>query len=260
MRCLALAIAVALGLLAGPRATPAQERWLEQAGVERWSRGRYVYRELGTGPENGQEEFLLVVDRDGIRTLRATNAFRDGIEVWRHVVYRVDRNFRPLDVFLHYEVDGLWRGSGFFTIGAQAMRAVINGPHGLRESMIPVPRQFSLVPHPIATNSWPAWYYDRTRGGPQTVTLYSFDGLAKDEDGMLGSFQQQRLTLTGRETVRVPAGEFPCDCYEFNDGDPTICLFGPDQLIARMVWKIADVEYLLSEFTTGPARARGERR
>jgi hypothetical protein len=236
-------------------AAVAQEAWLDQAGVQRWTRGEYIYKALSTGAENGQERFLLVVDEQGVRTLRASNAFRDRMDVWRHVVYRVAANFRPLDVYLDYHTDGAWRGAGFFTIGPKKMDAVISGPDGVRRASVDVPEQFSLIPHPIATNSWPAWYYDRDQGGSQPVTLYSFDGLAKDKDGMLGQFQQQTVRLTGSATVRVPAGEFECDRYEFNDGDPVICLHGPDQLIVRMAWKLADVEYLLSAYETGPQRA-----
>ena len=233
----------------------AQEVWLDQAGVERWTRGAYIYQKLSSGEESGRESFLLVVDRDGVRTLRATNAFIDGIQIWRHVVYRVGANFRPLDVYMDYNTEGAWRGAGFFTVGPESMDAVISAADGVTRTSVAVPANFSLIPHPIATNSWPAWYYDRDRGGSQPVTLYSFDGLAKDDDGMLGAFQQQTITLTGRETVTVPAGEFDCERYEFNDGDPVICLYGPDQLIVKMVWKRADVEYVLVEFTTGPARA-----
>jgi hypothetical protein len=244
-------------LLAAVQALRAQESWLGRSEVERWSRGKFVYRKLSTGQENGQEEFLLVVDRDGVRTLRATNAFIDHMEIWRHVVFRVDQRFRPLDVYLDYHVDGRWRGSGLFIVGKDSMRAMINSPQGVREAVLPVPERFSLIPHPISSNSWPAWYYDRKQGGRQPVTLYSFDGQARDADGMLGAFQQQTIALKGTETLRLPAGEFPCDWFEFNDGDPLICLFGPDQLIAKMVWKRADVEYLLSEYATGPPRADG---
>lgn len=245
-------VASLLFLLA--RAVFAQEPWLEQSGIERWSRGEYVYNKLSTGQENGHEEFLLIVDRAGVRTLRATNAFIDRMEVWRHVVYRVDADFRPLDVYLNYNVDGQWRGSGFVEVGAESMEAVISGPNGMTRKTLPVPEHFSLIPHPIATNSWPAWYFDRQKGGSQPVTLYSFDGLAKDDDGMLGGIQQQTLTLVGQETVRVPAGKFECDEFMFGDGDPTIYLYGPDQLIIKMVWKLADVEYLLSALETGTAR------
>jgi hypothetical protein len=243
---------VLLLLCLSAQATVAQEAWLDQAGVQRWTRGEYIYKKLSTGAENGHERFLLVVDPQGVRTLQASNAFRDRMDVWRHVVYRVAANFRPLDVYLDYNTDGAWRGTGFFTIGADKMDAVISGPDGVQRASVDVPEQFSLIPHPIATNSWPAWYYDRAKGGSQPVTLYAFDGLAKDEDGILGGFQQQTIRLTGRTTLRVPAGEFECDRYEFNDGDPSICLHGPDQLIVRMVWKLADVEYLLSAYTTGP--------
>ena len=72
-----------------------------------------------------------MVGRDGVRTLRATNAFIHGMEIWRHVVYRVDARFRPLDLYMNYHSDGQWRGSGFFTIGERVMEAVVNGPEGV---------------------------------------------------------------------------------------------------------------------------------
>ena len=148
----------------------AQERWLNQAAVAHWAKGNYSYRKLSSGEEKGAEDFLLVVGRDGARTLRATNAFIDGMEIWRHVVYRVGRDFRPLDLYLNYTTDGQWRGSGFFTVDGKTLHARLNNTNGLVETRIELPDEFSLIPHPIASNGWFSWYYDHAKRGEQPVS------------------------------------------------------------------------------------------
>jgi hypothetical protein len=72
--------------------------------------------------------------------------------------------------------------------------------------------------------------------------------MASGAGGPLGRLQTQPLRLLGTERVRTPAGEFDCDHFVFGDGDPQLFIFGPDRLLARMIWKFADVEYVLTEY------------
>jgi len=249
-------VPLVMSLLTG--AAQGQIAFLDQANVTRWAAGKYRYLALDTQQQNGEEDWLLTVHPDGSRTLRATNAYVDQAAVLRHVVLRADSDFRPLEAYLDYWVDGRWRGSGLATIDAETLELVVNSPNGRMTQSVAVPEHFSLVPHPIATDSWPAWYYDRVRGGPQTITLYVFDGRSLGPSGMMGQLMTQSLTLQARGTVTTPAGSFECETFAFGDGDPVLSLFGADQIIAKMTWKAAGVEYVLSEYRAGGRGQAGE--
>jgi len=242
-------------LLAAPG--QAQEAFLEQANVVRWASGTYAYRSISSGRQNGAEDWLLTVHPDGSRTLRATNAYSDRGQVFRHVVMRVDPSFRPVEAYLDYWTDGQWRASGLATVSGTTMEVLVNSPNGRITQTVTVPEHFSMVPHPIATDSWPTWYYDRAAGGAQPITLYAFDGRSLGASGLLGRLDQQTVTLTGSESLVTPAGTFACDRFEFGGGDPVLYLFGEDRMIARMTWKAADVDYLLTTYRQGPARSGG---
>lgn len=64
-----------------------------------------------------------------------------------------------------YWAKGEWRGSGLFMTKGNTLRAVVTTPDRVLEQEIPVPDHFSMVPHPLQTNAWHAWYYDKTEGG-----------------------------------------------------------------------------------------------
>lgn len=243
-------------LLAAPGAQT-QTAFLEQSNVSRWAAGKYAYRSLARQVQNGEEDWLLTVHPDGTRTLRATNAYKDRAQVLRHVVMRVDASFRPLEAYLDYWVDGQWRSSGLATVTGNTLEVILNSPNGRIAQTLVVPEHFSMVPHPIATDSWPAWYYDRTRGGPQPITVYAFDGRSLGASGMLGKLDSQSITFAGSEKVSTPAGTFDCDKFVFGEGDPALYLFGRDRMIAKMTWKAADVEYVLSDYRDGAAAEEG---
>ena len=251
---------MALGmLLATVTAAEAQTAFLDQANVSRWATGKYAYNSISKHEQNGEEDWLLLVHPDGSRTLRATNAFNDRSQVLRHVVMRVDARFRPLEAYLDYWVDGQWRSSGLATVTGNIMDLVLNGPNGRVTQTLTVPEHFSLVPHPISTDSWPAWYYDRAKGGSQAITLYSFDGRSQGASGMMGKLDTQAIRFVGQEQLTTPAGTFDCDKFVFADGDPAMYFFGPDRMIAKMTWKLADVEYVLAQYSTSPAGAENRK-
>ncbi len=105
------------------------------------------------------------------------------------------------------------------------------------------------MPHPISTDSWPAWYYDKSSGGPQEATLYNFDGRGSGVDGILGRLQTATIEYLGEEEIETPAGKFDCDHFVMEGGDPHLYIFGPHRLLAKMTWDLANIEYVLSEYT-----------
>jgi len=232
-----------------PSAGYAQARFFDPDNVVDWASGTYAYITADSKVQNGEETWFLTEHADGSRTLRATNSFDDRMKVFRNVVLRVDSSFRPVEAYANFWVDGQWRGSGLFSVSGNTLDAVINGPNGRLTQTLKVPDQFSFVPHPISTDSWPTWYYDKRAGGRQKVTLYIFDGRGAGPGGILGHLQAETIEYVGEEDVDTPAGTFHCDHFVMGDGDPHLFIFGPHRLIAKMTWALANVEYVLSDYT-----------
>ncbi len=230
----------------------AQENYLTNDNIVRWSSGTYDYISVEENKKDGEETWLLTVHPDGTRTLRATNSYDRYIQAFRHVVMRADKNFRPLEAYVDFWVDGTWRGSGMVTVNGNMLSGLVNGPNGQLAQTLDVPDKFSLIPHPISSNSWPTWYYDKDKGGAQDIVVYDFDAQGKGVGGVLGSLDTQTVTYVGEETIDTPAGEFVTDHFVFGDGDPHFYLFGPDRMLARMTWDAAKVEYVLSDYRSGP--------
>ena len=227
----------------------AQTDFLDRGNVVDWASGKYAYMSIGDGVQNGEESWFLTQHSDGSRTVRATNSYDDRMKTFRDVVLRVDRSFRPVEAYANVWIDGQWRGSGLFSVTGKTLDAVINGPNGRLTQSLKVPDRFSFVPHPISTDSWPTWYYDKAAGGAQDITLYTFDGRGFGVGGILGRLETATIEYLGEEDVETPAGKFRCEHYVMGDGDPHLYIFGPHRLLAKMTWKIADVEYVLSEYT-----------
>lgn len=230
----------------------AQTDYLAKDNVSHWASGKYAYISLRDGVQNGEESWFLTAHPDGSRTLQATNSYNDYTKTLRNVILRVDQRFRPLEAYATFWVDGAWRGSGWFTVNNNKLSAIVDGPNGRLTQSLEVPENFSFVPHPISTDSWPTWYYDKELGGKQPITLYTFDGRGFGVSGILGRLQSSEIEYLGEEDIETPAGVFRCEHYAFGEGDPQFFIFGQDRLLAKMIWKAAEVEYVLSEYKTGP--------
>jgi len=242
-----LATAIILGAFMA--CVQAPTNFLDQDNVVDWASGKYAYIATDDGVQNGEESWFLTEHPDGSRTVRATNSYNDRMKTFRDVVLRVDRSYRPVEAYANVWIDGQWRGSGLFSVTGDTLDAVINGPNGRLTQSLAVPDRFSFVPHPISTDSWPTWYYDKVAGGAQKVTLYTFDGRGFGVGGILGRLETATIEYLGDEDIETPAGRFRCEHYVMGDGDPHLYIFGPHRLLAKMTWELADVEYVLSEYT-----------
>lgn len=222
----------------------------DNVNITRWAKGTIEYRSLSTGEISGSEDWHLTVHPDGSRTMHARNRL-DLAGFQRHVTYRVADNFRPLEVTSVYWVKGEWRGTGLFAINGNQLEAFVKTPDGLIQQSRTVPENFSMIPHPLSTNAWPTWYYDKAKGGPQTMTVYDMDAGAQAVSSMLGKVYNQTLTFMGEEKMTVPAGTFTVDHFRIDD---TVDLYitGPDALMVRFQWIPADRDYVLTNLDTGP--------
>ena len=213
------------------------------ANIIRWAKGKIEYRVLSTGERNGEEDWYLTVHPDGSRTMRAVNRL-DNVDFHRSVILRVEENFRPLEVMATYWIRGAWAGSGLFTIDDNVLEAVANTPNGRLTQRLAVPKNFSVIPHPLSTNSWQTWHYDKARGGDQPTTVYDMDARADRSGSLLGRLSTQNVRFIGSETLTTPAGTFLTDHFRIGDG-VELYVTGPDALMVKFVWTAADREYIL---------------
>lgn len=216
----------------------------ENSAIIREAFGTMVYRKISTGEVTGGETFVLTAHADGTRTVQARNR-SDNYDLQRHVTHRVDRNFRPLETTAVYYILGEWRGTGFFSVTGNRLEAMVKSPEGLIRQEMEVPENFSMVPHPLSTNAWHGWYYDRAKGGRQVATWYNLEAGAQGKSSMLGDLSDNDLEFIGVAQLTTPAGTFTVDHWK--TGSVDYYTTGPDSIMVKFHWQSADNEYVLTE-------------
>ena len=142
-------------------------------------------------------------------------------------------------------------GSGMVNVSQNTLHGVVNRPDGQLLQTLEVPENFSFIPHPISSNSWPTWYYDKQKGGAQEITVYEFDDVGRN-GGVTGSLVTHTITYVGEADIVTPAGNLKCDHFVFGDGEAQMYFFGPHRMLAKMTWGAANFEFVLSEYRVGP--------
>jgi hypothetical protein len=161
----AFLIAFALADAASAQTEPNPDPSMKNANVVRGAKGTIVYKVISSGAVLGGENWSLTVHPDGSRTMQALNRYGSpGVQ--RHVVYRVDAKFRPIEAYLLYWVGGQWRGSGLFSVHGDSLSVVANTPNGTLTHALKVPENFSFIPHPLSTTTRPR---AATRPSPSTT-------------------------------------------------------------------------------------------
>jgi hypothetical protein len=217
--------------------------------VVRWAKGEIAYRNGKTGAVTGNESWDLTVHPDGSRSLRATNYLLSS--GFMHTVnVRVGADFRPLEAFAEYFIKGEFRGAALFAVTGTQLEATAKLTDSTVRQVVDVPERFSLIPHPLASDVWHHWYYDKAKGGPQPMTVYDIDAPARGPAALLGRVYTQTLRYIGQETVTVPAGTFVCDHYRVDDA-VDYYVTGPDALFVKFVWPPANAEYVLTKLEQG---------
>jgi len=240
MKLLAALISIALA-----QTEPHPDPSMKNANVVRSAKGVIGYKVLSTGASLGEENWSLSVHPDGSRTMQAMSQYGSpGVQ--RHVVYRVDAGFRPIEAYLLYWVGGQWRGSGLFSVHGDKLSAVANTPNGVLTHEVKVPENFSFIPHPLATDAWHMAYYDKAKGGEQTITVYDMDGGAAGPQALLGRLYTQKLRFLGNERMTTAAGTFETEHFKIDDA-VDIYVTGPDAIMVKFLWTPADRVYELIE-------------
>lgn len=228
----------------------------DNSNIVRWAKGTIEYRNISDGEVSGSEEFHLTVHPDGSRTLQARNRLNNA-DIQRHVTHRVAANFRPLETTAVYWVKGEWRGTGLFAVDGNDLEAVVKTPDGMIRQSRRVPDNFSFIPHPLSTNAWPAWYVDKTKPGPQTITVYDMDAGAQAVSSMLGKLYDSEIEYLGEQDMTTPAGNFQVEHYRISDA-VDMYITGPDAILVRFVWKPADRDYVLTSLEQSPPKQVSE--
>ncbi len=217
--------------------------------IVRWAEGEILYRTIEAQRPRANESWRLNVHPDGSRTMIG---YTDNFDAENSItmVHRVAADFRPLESMVTYWSKGQFNGVGLFTVRGNTLSAAISGPLGTVFHKIDVPEGFSIVPHPLATDSWHFWYYDKAEGGAQTSTIYNPQVAPRTGVPVLGHLETNTMTFEGEEEVSVPAGTFETDHYRLGD-DIHVWMTGPDKILVRYAFPSFDLEYILMSLKTG---------
>jgi hypothetical protein len=218
------------------------------ANITRWARGTYEYRTISDQRLRGTENWQLFVYRDGSRTmimwhdLFATNTQFTGI-------MRVDQQLRPLDAFVEFWTQGKFKGAGTITFADGKITLNSIGSQGAVTQTAITPNDYSISLHPLASDWWHYWYYDRTKAGSQISRYYSLEA-GRD----VGLPVTVRLIETeqadaGDEQITVPAGTFKATKY--TSGTSAAWIAGPDAMLVKSSAPKSDREYVLTKLETG---------
>lgn len=222
----------------------------ENPNIVRWAEGTIVYRTIDAQRVRAVEKYRLNVHPDGSRTVIGHTDNFDA-ENSINMIHRVDRNFRPLESIVAYWQGGTFNGTGLFTVRGNTLESVIDGPLGRVTHSVTVPDGLSLVPHPLATDSWHFWYYDKAKGGEQKAVIYNPQVSPRTGVPVLGHLESGVMSYEGTVDVTVPAGTFSTEHFKLN-GIIHVWITGEDKLLVRYALPSADLEYVLTELSQGP--------
>lgn len=222
----------------------------ENANIVRWAEGTIEYRKISTGEVTGSEEFHVTVHPDGSRTMDTRNRMENK-QRQRRITMRVAKDFRPLELTADFWTAGEWRGTGLIAVDGNELQAVIKTPNGFITQRRAVPDHFSFIPHPLSTDAWNSWYYDKAKGGAQKITVYDLDPDAAPVSSFLGKMYDSTITFKGIKKVTTPAGTFETEHFQFQDGVVDFYLAGPDRIMVKFVWGPDDSEYVLTSYKEG---------
>jgi len=228
----------------------AQKEVADQS-IVRWAKGTYLYGKMESDIIRGQEDWILTVHPDGTRTVQAFVDLHDAGHQ-TNVILHVQKNLRPLDAYVSFWRSGVYGGAGRFLVDGTTLRASVSGPRGDVTHTIEVPEKFSLRLHPVITEGWQVWSYDRSKNGFQRGVLYNVVTIGNPSVAGIGVLREHDINYIGRENVEVPAGTFVTEHYTFNDGSYDIWLWSQDRILIRYTNFGNGNEYRLTTLVSGP--------
>lgn len=226
-------------------ALPAQSQVADtvaQRPVERTITGSYACTTVDEAEPCGSEDWIMTVQGDGTRTLRAYS-YVTPIAFQNSTVMRVDRNFRPLDGFSNLYRDGQFFGSGFFVVDGNALTMTVNAPGETLSETIPVPDDFVLLLYPNSAYGWMLGAYDFEDGGVQNVTMCVLAAAQGRSASCV--LVEEPLEYIGDETITVPAGNFDTRHFKIGkNGDTWIS--GADRIVVQHQHRVRNLRFQLT--------------
>lgn len=187
-------------------------------------RGKILYMTADAKPEErGREWFSVTFHEDGQRTVRSHCEIEAGLvtdrSVIRDVTYTVDAEYKPLDGYVRLQENGKFLGTGWFRVTDNLAECeAFNVRDGRVSQRFELDRPTpSVGAHALTCDVLHCARFDHAsdekiqsaRGA--MLTSLEHDGCS----GPLLAPIDFNIEFVGRETVRVPAGEFETDHYRF---------------------------------------------
>jgi hypothetical protein len=252
-------LAIAFGLLGAahlavaqtpPRlsSAPKAENIGPNTNITRWARGTYEYRTISDKRLRGTEDWQLFVYNDGSRSvimwhdLFATNTQFTSFA-------RADQDMRPLDAFAQFFTQGKFKGAVHIVFADGRMDLTSTGPEGVVHQQRAAPKEFSISLHPLASDWWHYWYYNRTTKGAQLSRYYSLEASRDVGLPITARLIETRQEEAGEEDVSVPAGTFRS--IKYTSGNSAAWLMGPDMILVKSLNPSTDREYVLTKLESG---------
>ncbi len=231
----------------------APNAWAEESeekvavAVERTVRGEYSCAVLDDGSDCGDAQWILSLQADGSRILRAYH-YVTATGVQNSTVSRVDENFHPEEGFINLYRDGESYGSAFFLVKGSTLSMTVNTPDEHYAENLDVPDEFHLLLYPITAYGWLMANYDHEAGGPQPVNLCA---VAPAGRGPSCSIDVRDIEFLGKETITVPAGTFDADHYKVGSSGDT-WIVGPDHMVVQHQHSRRNLQFKLVEYEIEP--------
>lgn len=245
-RCIAFFACLVLAVINTLSAHAQQGDVLDATPVDRTYIGKYDCTTVDDGADCGSENWIMTVQKDGNRTLRA---YLDSSAVFtqNNTVLRVNQDFRPIEAFTNLYRGAEVFGSLLFAVHDSTLSVTMNSPSGLLSDEISLPDKFVLLLYPNSAYGWLLGNYDQTKGGVQSENMCV---LAPNGQGTSCVLMEQPLEYVGRETITVPAGTFDTEHYKIGRGDTWVT--GPDRVVVKHEHPARNARAQLIEYRSEP--------
>lgn len=166
----------------------------------------------------GTERFSVSVAPDGSRTLHATCEIFDR-NVSKDVVYSVDALWHPIDSYVRLIKNGSLLGTGWFRFGQKEVEVETwNAELGRISQRVARDEPLrTFGPHPLSCDVWHLPAFDHS-SGQRVQRMHDTMLSSLEHDGCSGPLLHPivfGIEYIGRERIRVRAGEFEVDRYQF---------------------------------------------
>ena len=193
--------------------------------------------------DNGRESFVVTVQPDGLRTLRAQCEIDDAA-LLRDVTVTLDANWLPVVAFIQLTIAGRFVGATWYRFSASEVVA-----EGFTTADGRISQRFELAEaidafgtHPIHGDAWNLARLRRTGGrriaSPRFTSSFASNGSTGPALVRLPE-NHIEYALVGTESITVPAGTFETEHFTMNVVPRSkvnhIWAFGEDCIPARMV-------------------------